>query len=200
MDLNEIKNKFRNKSRVDLQDVDLALRAVPVLVREIERLEAELVEAEKKYNHIADLFGKKRPPLEREGKKGNSKWRVWLDESSNRLYIELSGSIDYRFSKQASNGILSVSPNLREGFNVIIDIAKLTHLEDRRVIFQLRKVYYNLKYGGAGKVVRVINSDAREVNGIFETSEKDVELSVHLVDSMEKAESTIENLGKFLKA
>ena len=61
MDLNEIKEKFRHKTRADLQDVDLALRAVPVLVREIERLEKLLNESEKKYNHLSDLFGKKRP-------------------------------------------------------------------------------------------------------------------------------------------
>lgn len=200
MDLNEIKNKFRNKARVDLQDVDLALRAVPVLVREIERLETELQEAEKKYIHISDLFGKKRPPLEREGKKGNSKWRVWTNESSNRLYIELTGPIDYRFSKQASNGILSVFPNLREGFDVISDISKLTNFEERRVLFQLRKVFYNLKYGGVGKIVRVINPNAREVNGLFEVGEKDAELNVYIADSIEKAEAMIENVGRFLKA
>ncbi len=200
MDLNEIKNKFRHKTRVDLQDVDLALRAVPVLVREIERLEEGLQEAEKKYDHIADLFGKKRPPLEREGKKGASKWKVRTDDTNNRLYIEMSGAFDYRFSKQSSNGILSLIPNLREGFHVIKDITTLSRIEDRRVLFQLRKVLYNLKNGGAGKLILVINPATREVNGLFETAAKDVEMSLQTAESVEKAEAMIENVGRFLKA
>lgn len=200
MDLNEIKNKFRNKARVDLQDVDIALRAVPILVREIDRLEEILREAEKKYDHIADLFGKKRPPLEREGKKGDSKWKVWIDETNNRLYVELAGAIDYRFSKQSSNGILSVIPNLREGYHVILDITTMSRFEDRRVLFQMRKLLYNLYNGGVGKVILVVNPETKEINGLFETAAKDMEMSVQTAESIEKAEAMIVNVGRFLKA
>ncbi|MFZ5573305.1 MAG: hypothetical protein ACOZF0_23120 [Thermodesulfobacteriota bacterium] len=180
--------------------MDIALRAVPILVREIDRLEEILREAEKKYDHIADLFGKKRPPLEREGKKGDSKWKVWIDETNNRLYVELAGAIDYRFSKQSSNGILSVIPNLREGYHVILDITTMSRFEDRRVLFQMRKLLYNLYNGGVGKVILVVNPETKEINGLFETAAKDMEMSVQTAESIEKAEAMIVNVGRFLKA
>lgn len=200
MDLDELKAKFKHKTRADLQDVDLALKAVPFLVREVERIETLLRESEEKYQHLSELFGKKRPPLERKGKKAEASWRVWADEASNRLYIELQGVFDYSFAKQASNGVITVLPNLRNGFDVINNISKLDNFKDKRVLFHLRKVMYHIKDLGAGQIIRVAAPDKPELNGLFDAGAKEVGLKVHTAESLKKAESMIENVGRFLKA
>lgn len=53
MDLQELKDRFRHKTKADLSDLDIALQAVPFLVRKVEALEAELSNYEKRVEHLA---------------------------------------------------------------------------------------------------------------------------------------------------
>lgn len=200
MNLEELKAKFRHKTSVDMKDVDLALKAVPYLVRELENLERRLQESEKKYEHLADLVNKKRPPLAKEGQRGKARWKVRADEEKNRLYVELAGTFDNRSAKLASSSIIAILPNLRESFEVINDIRELETVADKRTLFHIRKVMYHLTQVGVGKTVRVISPDKGSMNGIFDAGAKEAGLKTVKADSIENAEAMLESVGKFLKA
>jgi len=169
MNLDELKAKFRNKASVDIKDTGLAMRAVPILVRALEELEVKFVELEKRNNHLNSLVNKKRPPLEKKGKKENAEWMVRADEEKNRVYMELSGKFNYKCAKLASNAILTVQSALREGFDVINDISKKGTVFDKRSSFHIRKIIYNMQQAGMGKFVNVTASSTDDTAKMFET-------------------------------
>ena len=68
MDLAALKSKYRHKTAVDLKDFDTALSAVPFLVREVERLEIEVAEREKRITHLQTQL-KGRTPVRPGGEK-----------------------------------------------------------------------------------------------------------------------------------
>ena len=96
MELSELKKKFRHRSIVDIKDVEIAMKAVPFLVREIEKLEEKVAGYQKRLDHLSGLLQKKRPPMEKTGQKNKMKWEARVNEEENRLYINLSGELDYR--------------------------------------------------------------------------------------------------------
>lgn len=200
MNLDELKAKFRNKARVDIKDTGLAMRAVPILVRALEELEAKFVESEKRNNHLNSLVNKKRPPLEKKGKKENAEWMVRADEEKNRVYMELSGEFNYRCAKLASNAILTVQSALREGFDVINDISKKGTIFDKRSSFHIRKIIYNMQQAGMGKFVNVTASSTGDTAKLFETLVNSSGAKAIQATSVEGAEGMLENVGKFLKA
>ena len=112
MNLQELKDKFRHKTKADLSDIDTALQAVPFLVRKIEELETELAECEKRFQHLASQRIKQRS-LSSKGKKDGVEWEADLDEKKNRLVMRFSGEMSPRIAKFASN---SLSPVLSNGF------------------------------------------------------------------------------------
>ncbi len=200
MKLDELKAKFRNKARVDIKDIDLAMRCVPFLVRELEELEAKLSESEKRIDYLNSLVQKKLPPLEIKGKKEKSEWKVKVDEEKNRMYMELSGEFDYKCTKSASNAILMVQGALREGFDVINDISKAGTAFDKRSFFHIRKIIYNMQQAGMRKFVNVSVNSLDETGKMFDSLLTSAGAKAIQATSVEGAEGMLENVGKFLKA
>jgi uncharacterized protein YeeX (DUF496 family) len=200
MDLSELKKKFRHRSSVDIKDVEIAMKAVPFLVREIEKMEAKITDYEKRIDHLSGLLKKKRPPLEKTGQKNKMKWEARVNEEENRLYINLSGELDYSAVKLASNSIINVLPSLREGYDVINNFSELQGPFKKRVIFHLRKLVYNFSQTGVAHVVSVRISDIKPITDIFQLGAKTEGFQAFEVSTMEDAKSTLQNVGRFLKA
>ncbi len=199
MDLDELKKKFRHKASVDLKDIDIALKAVPFLIREFERMEGQIKDYEQRIAHLSDLLNKKRPPLERKGEKGEAKWETRVDEENNRLYIKLTGKFTYKSAKMASNSILAILSNLRDGFDVIDDISEMDPKVNKRLMFHLKKVKYTLEQLEISRVIRIINPEAETLAGLFDSGAKEKGYQVYKVESVKDAESILENVGRFLK-
>jgi len=199
MDLATIKEKFKHKTTVDLKDIDIALRAVPILIKELARLESKLEESKKRIEHLASLT-KKRPPLEKNGKRGDTSWESKVDEEQNRLYIKFIGKYDYKTAKFASNGIITILPNLRDAFDVVINILEMNPTINKRTQFQMRKFLYHLERIGIARVICIGKSDTREISGLFIADLKVAGCQVNVVDSVEKAENILESVKSFLKA
>jgi len=200
MELNELKNKFRHRSSVDIKDVEIAMKAVPFLVREIEKMEDKIADYEKRLDHLSGLLKRKRPPLEKSGQKNKTRWEVRIDEDENRLYFYLAGELDYNAVKLASNGIITVLSNLREGYNVINDFTELQGPFKKRVIFHLRKLVYNYSQTGIANLVCIKTTDIKPITDIFQSGAKAEGFQVFEVSSLEEAKSTLQNVGRFLKA
>lgn len=199
MDINELKKKFRHKASADVKDVDIAMKAVPFLVREYERLENQIKEYEKRICHLSDLLNRKRPPLERKGEKGGARWETRVDEEKNRLYIKLSGKFSYKTAKMASNSILTIISNLRDGFDVIDDVSEMDPDVNKRLMFHLKKVKYNLEQLQIARVIRIINPESETLAGLFDAGAKEKGYQIFKVHTVEDAESILENVGRFLK-
>jgi len=199
MNLDELKAKFRNKSSVDIKDTAIAMRAVPILVRVLEELETKLAEVEERNNHLSSLLNKKRPPLEKKGKKENAEWLVRADEEKNRVYMAFLGKFDYKSAKLASNAILTVQSALREGFDVINDISREGTVFDKRSSFHIRKIIYNMQQSGMGKFINVTPNAEDETAKLFETLVNSSGAKAIRATTVEGAEGMLENVGKFLK-
>lgn len=198
MDLQELKDKFRHKTKADISDIDLALKAVPFLVRTVEALESQLSEYEKRVNHLEQQVNKQRP-FSYKGRKNGLEWHANLDDKKNRLLIVFSGSINHRTAKLATNSIHPVFLNMRKGCNAIIDVSALNGFTNR-VMFHFRKVLYTLDMMGAEKVIYILPPGETDVANVFRNTSDDFGYQIFTAASIEEAESIIEKSSHFLKA
>jgi hypothetical protein len=198
MDIEALKNHFRHKRKADLSEIDLALKAVPFLVREIERLEKELQDAKDRIGQLNVLLNK-RPALSREGSRGEGSWNVRVDEGKNRLYLTLSGHFDYQSGKVASNSIIAVLSNLRENADAVNDLRELKGV-DRRAMFHLRKIIYTLDYVGVRRIIRLLNTDEELLNVLKAIYPKQADYQMSIAKSVEEADAILDSSRKFLKA
>ena len=198
MDLQELKNKFRHKTKADISDIDVALQAVPFLVRKIESLEAELSESEKRIDHLEQRL-KKRRPSSFKGSKNGMNWLANLDDKKNLLLMVFSGETNHRTAKLASNSIHPVFSNMRKGCNVIIDISNLNGFTSR-VIFHFRKILYTLDMMGGEKVIYILPPDKTDIANAFRNATESLGYQVFTAASIEEANSILEKSTLFLKA
>lgn len=197
MDLNLLKEKFRHKRKVELSDIDLALTAVPFLVREVDRLEAELESDKRRIAHLSSLLSK-RPPASKTGKKGQGAWEVRVDEDKNRLYMSLSGFLNYQSAKEASNAIISVIANLRENADAVSDLRELKGF-DQRAVFHIRKIAYTLDYVGVKRVIQIMSDDPQLATQLRKIYSHEGEYKMSEAKSPEDAEAFLDSSRQFLK-
>lgn len=197
MNLQELKDKFRHKTKADLSDIDTALQAVPFLVRKIEELETELAECEKRFQHLASQRIKQRS-LSSKGKKDGVEWEADLDEKKNRLVMRFSGEMNPKIAKLASNSLSPVLSNIRQGCNVINDVSSLGGISNR-VMFHFRKILYTLDMMGVERVIHVAPPGDASLLKAFRDASDSLGYQVITVSSIEEAESILEKSVRFLK-
>jgi hypothetical protein len=200
MDLEDLKNRFKSKMRADLKDIDIVLRATPFLCREICRVEEELAIAEKRIAFLTEQLNRKMPPMEKEGEREGCRWKAEIDAKHNMLVSFLSGEFDYRTAKIATNQILETIPHLQYDCNVVFDISGISSGSDKKLIFHLRKVVYQIRQIGIKRMALVTDPAMPAIGFVFEEySEKDG-YKVHKASSVEEAKNAILNVDRFLKA
>lgn len=197
MNLDELKKKFRHKTKADLADIDLALQAVPFLVRKIESLESELSEYEKRYEHLSSQLNRPRS-LSCKGEKDDVKWEAELDEKKNRIIIKFAGEINHKIAKQASNNIYPILSNIRKGCNVINDISGLSGV-NKRVMFHFRKIFYTLDMMGVERVIYIPPPGKTTILSAFRKASDNLGYQVITADSVDSAKTMIEKGEQFLK-
>jgi hypothetical protein len=192
MNLDEIKRKFRHRAALDIKDLDLALAAAPVLIAEVDRLEAELADVHKRLAHY-EKMARHRPPLSQKGQRDGAAWEMRVDEEKNRLYIRLNGMFDYRTAKAASFQVIQMLPNLRKDFDLISDISGMDASVGQKVLFHLRKVTYHLQRLGIQRIVHVARQDAPTLYRIFEGEGEKAARMSHRVNSFAEAVGILDN-------
>ena len=191
--IDELKKKYKKKSRANILDLEKLQVMVPVLLREICRLEEEV----ERYKACVVALEKKRPPDERKGNSGKASWDVSYDMKANRLVIRLSGVFDYKSAKMASNAVISVLANVEKEFDLINDISGIESITDMRTLFHLRKARYLIVQAGVRRIVRVDREKQSVVSSIFNKHFQTGD--VIIVKSLEDAEAALDNEGKYLK-
>ena len=198
MDLKELKDKFRHKTKADIADIDIALNAVPFLVRTVEALESQLSEYEKRVAHLEQQLSK-RKPFSYKGSKEGLEWRANLDDKKNRLLIVFSGSVNHKTAKLATNSIHPIFSNMRRGSNVILDVSSLVGFSNR-VMFHFRKVLYTLDVMGAEKVIYILPPGGTDLANAFRNVSDALGFQVFTAASVEEADAIFEKSSHFLKA
>lgn len=198
MDIKTLKKQYRHKRKLDYADIDTALRAVPFLLREFEKLEEEIKYQKERIAHLNAAMNKQ-PSLEKKGKKGKGQWIIRIDDDKNRVFMKLSGHFDYQSAKMASYQITTVIANLRPNADVINDLSELKGFE-KRAIFHIRKIVHTLDYVGVNRVVRIAHPDSR-ISAILDKLYQDEKgYTVAKAGSFTEAESILDRGGQFLKA
>ena len=198
MDLQELKDKFRHKTKADLSDIDLALQAVPFLVRKLESLESELSDYEDRVRHLEHQLNKRRPSSYK-GNKDGAEWFADLDDKKNILRLSFSGAINHRTAKFSSNTVQPIFSTMRKGCNVIFDISNLTGISTR-VMFHFRKILYTLDVMGVERVIQILPPDDTAISTAFRSASEPLGFQVLTAKSIAEAESIIEKSSHFLKA
>lgn len=200
MDLEDLKEKFKTKMRVDLKDVDLALRATPFLCREVCRLEEELAVSEQRIKFLTEQLNRRLPPLEKEGERKGCKWKSEIDTKHNLMFIILSGEFDYRTAKVATNQMLETLTHLQKGCGILFDVSGISSGSDKKLIFHLRKTMHHLRQIGIKRIVYVPSPTLSALGYVFEEySDKDG-FKVHKTSSVEDGKTALLNMDRFLKA
>jgi hypothetical protein len=191
-------SKYKEKAVLGVEDVQVALAATPFLCRELLKVEDEVKDLKKRVEHLKGQL-KKNPPGKREGKRGKASWLTEVDEERNLLKNSFAGIFDTVSAKLASNAILTVFSNIRSEFDTIFDFTKLERLFSRKIIFHMKKVVYNFKQVGVGRVILIVTKETKPLKAIFE--EREMPFQLFTVDSLEEAEKILKNDARgFLKA
>lgn len=145
---------------------------IPALVQRIGDLEKEREEYKEWNEHLQSKL--KTRTLEKEGKKGRAAWHVKLDEKTNRIYLMLSGNFTYPTARTATMHIMTVLSHSRVGFDIIADISNLFPSLEKRAMFHVKKMLYNMRYLGLKRAVLIRNPKAPQVSEEFENQVKSV--------------------------
>ncbi len=197
MKIEDLKKKFKHKTKADLEDLDLALRAVPFLVRKVEALEAELTKRDERIFHLTSQM-KKLPPLSGNWSKGDSKWSVLIDEDKNRLHLSFSGAFDYKLMKIASNNITPILSNIQKGCDVINDIGHLDGM-DNRVKFHFKKILYTLDVMGVGRIIHILQTGQEPIVTVLQDMSQNAGYQTFTAVSIDEANNILDKSNQFLK-
>lgn len=200
MDLEDLKSRYKTKMRADLKDIDIVLKATPFLCREVCRLEEELEAQEKRIVFLTEQLSRRMPPMQKEGERKGCKWKAEVDVKHNMLIVVLSGELDYRTAKVATNQMIETLPHLQKDCGIIFDVKDISSGSDKKLIFHLRKTMHHLRQIGIKRLIYVPSKDMPSVGFVFEEfSEKDG-YKVHKSKSVEEAKDALINVERFLKA
>lgn len=200
MDLEDLKSRYKTKMRADLKDIDIVLKATPFLCREVCRLEEELEAQEKRIVFLTEQLSRRMPPMQKEGERKGCRWKAEVDVKHNMLIVVLSGELDYRTAKVATNQMIETLPHLQKDCGIIFDVKDISSGSDKKLIFHLRKTMHHLRQIGIKRLIYIPSKDMPAVGFVFEEfSEKDG-YKVHKSKSVEEARDALINVERFLKA
>jgi hypothetical protein len=121
-----------------------------------------------------------------------------VDDEKNRVYLSLSGRFDYQSGKVASNSIIAILGNLREGADAVNDLRGLKGF-DRRALFHLRKILYTFDYVGVRRVVQLLGQTDDLRNALRAIHPKEPHFQISTAKSVEEAEDILDSSRKFLR-
>ncbi len=197
MDLETIKNKFKLRSSVSVKNISAIMEAFPVLLKEINSFEIKLDRSQEIIKQLNKQV-KNRPPLSVKGQKGDASWQSIYKEENNILYILFSGKLTYSVAKRSTNQVLSILPNLRKKFDIIVDVSHIKAC-DPKSFFHIKKLIYIFKSININRLALVPVKNKPELLAMFEKVLKEAGIIFFVVKDIKDGENTLKNLSSFLK-
>jgi hypothetical protein len=201
LDLEQLKTKFRHKHEVDVKDINIAIKAVPFLVKEIIKLEEDIESRDRTITRLKKKI-KRQPPSVQKGQKDKFSWVLKADEDSNTLFIQFTGIPNKSGAKICSNAVINLSENLETDFSVISDLRKLeTEYITTRMLFYFRKVHYLFLRMKVKYIIRVVSEEQKEIKDFIDIPDvaKEEKMKIFSVTSIEEGKNIIKNMGKHLR-
>jgi len=199
LNLDLLKEKFRKKSSVGLEDVDLAMKAVPFLIRVIDDLEVGLIKSRAKIENLQNRLNIN-PVMSLQGSKWKSNWSVQYEDNHNVLLIHLKGKFNYKTARKAANDILAVSGNIQDRFSVITDMYDVDPNISMKTFFHFKKASFNMKSHGLDRVVRIINPDHTYLMKLFSSKSVFSSSKTYLARDVDEARKILQEENKHLQA
>ncbi len=197
MDLETIKNKFKLRSSVSVKNISAIMEAFPVLLKEINSFEIKLDRSQEIIKQLNKQI-KNRPPLSVKGQKDGASWQSIYKEENNILYILFSGKLTYSVAKRSTNQVLSILPNLRKKFDIIVDVSHMKAC-DPKSFFHIKKLIYIFKSININRLALVPVKNKPELLAMFEKMLKEAGIIFFVVKDIKDGENTLKNLSSFLK-
>lgn len=120
-----------------------------------------------------------------------SDWSVETDEAKNRLYLNLSGSMDIEEGRQANEATKAGIERLEPGFDVITDIRNFEPGSPEAVEL-LEEGKAAIAEGGCSAAVRVMPESATASMHFERVGEDEESYPVAEADSVEQAEELLD--------
>lgn len=124
-----------------------------------------------------------------------SDWSVEADEETNRLYINLSGSMDIEEGKKSNEATMEALERLDPGFDVITDIRNFEPGSPEAVEL-LEEGKAEIAANGASAAVRVMPESATASMHFERVGEDEENYPVAEAESIEAAEKLLDERRK----
>lgn len=119
-------------------------------------------------------------------------FEITADRATNRLYIDITGTVDREEMEAAADKTLSEADTLREGFDIINDLSGFQP-PSPEAAKPIKVAQGKLQEMGLSRTVRVIDDDTSPVVvNAFERRSRDVGYSGEQADSVDAAETLLE--------
>lgn len=119
-------------------------------------------------------------------------FEISADRATNRLYIDITGTVDREEMEEAADKTLSEAETLREGFDIINDLSGFRP-PSPEAAKPIKVAQGELQEMGLSRAVRVIDDDTSPVVvNAFERRSQDVGYSGEQADSVAAAETLLE--------
>ena len=118
--------------------------------------------------------------------------KIYTDSEKNRLYLQLSGNIDKRESRNALDKVIGQLEQLNPGFDLISDLTSYTPLSQTAdtTVYALLKT---VKEHGVKRMIRIVNEpgtvSSNQVNYLINSAGF---CNCEVVESLNRAEEILE--------
>jgi hypothetical protein len=120
-------------------------------------------------------------------------YEIEADRVQNRLYLDLSGRMDREELEDAADEAVNAAERLREGFDVVNDLAGFTP-PSPEAAKPIKRAQAELKEMGVDRVVRVVDEETSQVVvNAFERRSRDVGYSGETAESVPEAERRLDD-------
>jgi len=118
-------------------------------------------------------------------------FEISADRATNRLYIDITGSVEREEMEATADTTISEAETLREGFDIVNDHSGFRPLSPEAVE-PIKAAQEELKQMGLSRTVRVVDDETSSVVvNAFERRSRDVGYSAEQADSVAAAEELL---------
>jgi hypothetical protein len=123
--------------------------------------------------------------------RNGTNWAVSIDESKNRLYLELAGHIDEAQAEAAADATIEGAERLDDGFDLINDLSDFQP-GDPEAMKHIERGKKGIAQNGVSAVVRVMAESTTGQMQFDRAGEDEESYQLAMADSREKAEKLLD--------